>query len=303
MANYLERVASSAGRRAAIAKPPSSGPPLLPGALPVPAEGLFPSDVEQPLEASSHERREPSRPEERAEIKPPLPVEVPLTSRTTEPREDVHPPEPKPRATQESLSSEPPFTVHLPKTLRPVGASKVPPPVAPEQPPPRAPLPASTEAGPISPVSEVTHSAEVDTTAPPVETKAPDADRGPEDQLVRQPPVRQPPLRQPPATPIKTEAPISETLPAPRVQHDDGPQPHSDRVEPAPRASSPVHLPPVVAGSAPRQEQSRITIGSLEVMVNNHPPVAPARPPSATASRSEQLNLEKRYLDRFRLRH
>jgi hypothetical protein len=63
----------------------------------------------------------------------------------------------------------------------------------------------------------------------------------------------------------------------------------------------PVHVPPV-AGSTPRQEQSRITIGSLEVLVNNHPRVTPARPAPAP-SRTESLNLEKRYLDRFRLRH
>ena len=287
MANYLERVASSAGRRAAIAKPPSSGPPLLPGALPLPVEGLFPSDADQSFEASSHERREPLPPEERAEIKPPALVEVP---RPSEPREDVHPPEPKPRASQESLSSEPPFTVHLPKTLRPVSASTVPPPVAHEQPPPRAPLPASTVVGPITSGLEVTHSAEVDTTVPPVETKAPDTDRGNKRQA-------------PAATPIKTEAAVSETLPVPRVHHEDGPLVQPDRVEPSPRASSPVHLPPVVAGTPARQEQSRITIGSLEVMVNNHPPVTPSRPPAAAASRSEQLNLEKRYLDRFRLRH
>lgn len=295
MANYLERVASSAGRRAAIARPPSSGPPLLPGALPVPAEGLFPSDTDESFEASSHDRRESSRPEERAEVKPPSPVEVPLTARMTEPRDDVPPPEAKPRASHESLSSEPPFTVHLPKTLRPLSASKVPPPSAHEQPLPRAPLPASTEAGPRLSGLEVTHSAEVDTTAPPVETKGPDTERD------NEPPARQQPLREAVATPIKTDAAVSETLPVPRV-HDDGRQMHSDSVEPSPRASSPVHLPPVAAGSAPRPEQSRITIGSLEVMVNNRPPVTPSRP-AAMPSRSEQLNLEKRYLDRFRLRH
>jgi hypothetical protein len=63
----------------------------------------------------------------------------------------------------------------------------------------------------------------------------------------------------------------------------------------------PVHLPPAPS-NATRQDQSRVHIGSLEVLVNNHPQIAPVRP-AAAPSRTESLNLEKRYLDRFRLRH
>jgi hypothetical protein len=71
--------------------------------------------------------------------------------------------------------------------------------------------------------------------------------------------------------------------------------------EPSPPPAPPVHLPPVTS-NATRQEQSRVSIGSLEVLVNNQPRVPTARPAPAP-SRSERLNLEKRYLDRFRLRH
>ena len=59
---------------------------------------------------------------------------------------------------------------------------------------------------------------------------------------------------------------------------------------------------PPAAGNTTRQDQSRVHIGSLEVLVNNHPQITPVRPAPAP-SRTERLNLEKRYLDRFRLRH
>src|SRR5215217_3635331 len=298
MANYLQRVASSAARRAAIAKPPASGPPLLPGGKDVsmPTEGLFPSDTEQFPGASTHdepERRELSQPEERVEITPSSKVEAAGDSMTPDTRSRRVEPQPKPRASQELLSSEPPFTVHLPKTLRPVSAARVAPPIADEQPRRRAPSPAATEGGPASSEPDVTHSAslEIDTTAPRVRTPAgvdsPDADHNPTA------------LRS-----IKTAPAVFETTPVPVVDRNDGPTkvpPH--REEPVPPPALPVQLPPVVVGSAARQEQSRISIGSLEVMVNNQPPVTPPSQPAATASRSEKLNLEKRYLDRFRLRH
>jgi hypothetical protein len=295
MANYLQRVASSAARRAAIAKPPSSGPPLLPGGkeLTLPAEGLFPSDTDQFPGASTHderERLEASQPEEHEKITPSSKMEVEGDTRTTEPRDATNrrvEPETKPRTSQESLSSEPAFTVHLPKTLRPVSVAKVTP-AAEEQPRDRAP--ASTDAGPTSSEPAVTRAPRpgvADTSAPAFSTRAQVA--GLDDE------------RQPP---IKTAPAISETTPIPVLERNDGPKkipPHRD--EPVPPPALPVQLPPVVVGGAARQEQSRISIGSLEVVVNNQPPVTPARQPAITASRGEKLNLEKRYLDRFRLRH
>ena len=68
MANYLERVASSAGRRAAIAKPPTSGPPVLPAGRDfsnAPADP-FASDEEQFVE--SLETLAPARTEKHAAI-------------------------------------------------------------------------------------------------------------------------------------------------------------------------------------------------------------------------------------------
>ena len=68
MANYLERVASSAGRRAAIAKPPVSGPPVLPVGrdFSIAPEAAFASDEDQFLEIL--ETSAPARTEEHAEI-------------------------------------------------------------------------------------------------------------------------------------------------------------------------------------------------------------------------------------------
>jgi len=79
----------------------------------------------------------------------------------------------------------------------------------------------------------------------------------------------------------------------------DGPS-RVQAAEPSPPPATPVHLPQAIGTI--RQEQPRISIGSLEVLVNNHPRIPTTRPAPAP-SRSEKLNLEKRYLDRFRLRH
>jgi len=95
--------------------------------------------------------------------------------------------------------------------------------------------------------------------------------------------------------PVHTEATLPDAAPIPRVN-----APPKYSAEPSPPPALPVHLPPA-AGNAARQEQSRVHIGSLEVLVNNHPQVTTVRP-APPPSQTESLNLEKRYLDRFRLR-
>lgn len=296
MANYLERVASSAGRRAAIAKPPTSGPPVLPagGDFSVAPADPFASDEGQFVE--SLETLAPARTEKRAAVPSAPKVAEESTTRATPDATSAAPvePEPKPRASVERLSTESPFTVHVPRTLRPIGAANVPTTTASEQPPERPRVRASTTVGP----AEITVG----------EQPAPLVRSG--DSDVR--PTEEPTEADTPArlvtdhveehqalVPVQTEATLSDIAPIPRVDRADGPARHS--AEPSPPPAAPVHLPPVVNNSA-RQDQSRISIGSLEVLVNNHPRVAPVRP-ATTPTRSERLNLEKRYLDRFRLRH
>src|SRR3954463_7541010 len=110
MPNYLERVASSAGRRAAIARPPNSGPPVLPASrdFSLAVEDPFASEPDQfldPLETPA--------PAQSAEIATPK-LEVTEETRTTPPQaqKPFTSGVPKPHPPQEPLSSESPFTVH-----------------------------------------------------------------------------------------------------------------------------------------------------------------------------------------------
>ncbi len=299
MANYLERVASSAGRRAAIAKPPASGPPVLPAGrdFSIAPEAPFASDEEPFVE--SLETLAPARSEKRAEAPSAPGVEVAGESKTTATPEATLAapvePEPKPRTSVGRLSSESPFTVHVPRTLRPTATPKVPPTTADEPPPERPRVRTSTTIGPE----------EFRTKAEP-EPVVNSAVREVKESVTEEPFATTPTPRvaasveehQTPV-PVRTEATLSDATPIPRVDRVDGPARHS--AEPSPPPAVPVQLPPVVNNAA-REDQSRISIGSLEVLVNNHPRVTTVRP-ATTPSRSERLNLEKRYLDRFRLRH
>ena len=306
MANYLERVASSAGRRAAVAKPPASGPPVLPPGrdISIAAVDPFAGDEEQFVETI--ETRTPLRTEERVEFPAAAKVESPKERKTAATQNETLTaavePQPKPRPVQERLSSDSPFTVSVPRTLRPGVTPKVPP-MAEEQPREPQPPRASTTVGPeeftiagepapvvrstepvVNEISEPV-AAEADTTGFTPQPKQVVGNRADEHQA-----------------PVRTEAALTDAAPAPRVDRVDGPARFAlQPAEPSPPPASPVHLPPVAASTS-RPEQSRISIGSLEVLVNNHPRATPVQP-AAAPSRSESLNLEKRYLDRFRLRH
>ena len=304
MANYLERVASSAGRRAAIAKPPTSGPPVLPAGrdFPIAPADPFASDEEQFVE--SLETLAPARTKERTEIPSAPKVEDAGESKTIATRNETLAapvePEPKPRTSVERLSSEAPFTVHVPRTLRPGIAPNVPPPsAASEQPRERPRVRASTTIKPEEftigeqPVPLVrSDDSDVSETKESVTAEA-DTPARPTPRVTAHVEEHQAPV------PVRTEATLSDITPMPRVDRVDGPAKHS--TEPSPPPAVPVQLPPVVNNAA-RQDQSRISIGSLEVLVNNHPRLTTVRPAPAP-SRGERLNLEKRYLDRFRLRH
>ena len=274
MANYLERVASSAGRRAALAKPPSSGPPLLPARdLSLPGEGSLPSDDDQFFELRNQggpERRESSQAEKLSDVPPTLNERPGADAETIKLRGDlISRVEPVPKPAQESLSSEAPFTVHLPKTLRPIADTRFQPSVESEQ-QPGAPSHAPVGAGSTGftvdkePIPVVQSSAGSEVKVPVTFAAGKSPVRGSKKILVHS---------------------------------------TSHSAEPLPPAALPVPVPPVVVGSPVKQGQSRISIGSLEVMVNNHPPAAPTRPPASPSLLNEKANLERRYLDRFRLRH
>ena len=280
MANYLERVASSAGRRAAIARPPNSGPPVLPPGrdLSPSIDDPFASDQDQPLEP--FETPAPARSAEIASPKPEI-TEESRTTPTQEPKKSVSSALPETRPLQERLSIEAPIPISVPRTLRPTSNPSVPH-ATPTEPSPIKQGPASIIHSTDLEIKEVNHfiTTEPDSVQPtPIVTEVPEKDQ---------------------ALPTPRAIEVPDTTPIPRVDRIDGP-PRVVVAEPSPLPAPPVHVPPIT-GNTPRQEQSRITIGSLEVLVNNHPKITPARPAPAP-SRTESLNLEKRYLDRFRLRH
>ena len=284
MANYLERVASSAGRRAAIARPPVSGPPVLPAGrdFAVAPEAVFASDEEQFVETL--ETHTPARSQEHVAV--PATPKLEERPKITAPHNETvaAPVEPKPqqpRATHERLSSESPFTVQVPRTLRPIAnVSKA------DEPPREQPhVIASTTVGPQQFTINEEPAPIVHSTNTDVATESADMPARPK-----------PPVADPTRAPRAAEATPPSTAPIPRV---DAPPRYS--TEPSPPPAMPVHLPPATS-NATRQDQSRVHIGSLEVLVNNHPQITPVRRAPAP-SRTESLNLEKRYLDRFRLRH
>lgn len=59
---------------------------------------------------------------------------------------------------------------------------------------------------------------------------------------------------------------------------------------------------PLMPPAHPTSRQVKLTIGRLDVQVNNRQPAPPARPSAPTVSSAASDTLEQRYLDRFRLK-
>ena len=299
MANYLERVASSAGSRAALTKPQMSVPPLLPaGNQLLSAEDSLPAD--NPFfEETSHAQaaRPGSSPAKNPAETPRFqnkklgPVaeagsaKQPDVSATRSQTSDNSAPANLSTAAPAPSTSDAPFTIHLPKTLRPASANSTQP-VAKEE--PRGDAAALTRAQPaaaratadeeVSPVAQSAalvikefEPSKARTDRLPARPEAQAADTSTVDTDKRQTPA---------------------FAPLPSITHQ--PEPLS--------AGLPVQIPPVIVPNAGRQEQSRVSIGLLEVMVNNQPPVAPVGPPAQPPLQNGNANLARRYLDRFALR-
>ena len=299
MANYLERVASSAGRRAALSKPQMSVPPLLPaGNQLLSAEDSLPAD--NPFfEETSHAQaaRPGSSPANNLAETPRFQNEklglvaeagsakLPDVSATRSQTSDNSAPS----------TSDAPFTIHLPKTLRPASANSTQP-VAKEE--PRGDAAALTRAQPaaaratadeeVSPVAQSAalvikefEPSKARTDRLPARPEAQAADTSTVDTDKRQTPA---------FAPVPGDGPNISPLPSITRQ----PEPLS--------AGLPIQIPPVIVPNAGRQERSRVSIGLLEVMVNNQPPVAPVGPPAQPPLQNGKANLARRYLDRFALR-
>jgi len=303
MANYLERVASSAGRKAAVAKPPSSGPPLLPAGrdfLP-PTQELFSGNDEDLFGESSVD--EPNK------LEPSRLGESTAATETARPRAEsplrVEPPA-APTPTPVSLRNESPFIVHLPKTLQPVITEKHPLRVS-DEPPDRVALTDSSGMTKRSMADEA--SVEVlqssDTEIKETKTRYTVADERSTRPMAPKSLDRRSD-NEPVVKKIDMEAMVPEPQPVELRDREVTPT----RIPTPTRTHGDEHLPiavprqppAVVVGGGSRPEPSRISIGQFEVLVNNHPVLETVRPPAAPPMQSNSINLEKRYLDRFRLR-
>jgi len=280
MANYLERVASSAGRKAAVAKPPSSGPPVLPAGRDFLPHGqeLFSSSDDEPFAGGVVDKA--GKPQRSGSEE----------SKTATPRAgstvNVEPP-PGPTASTVSLKNDSPFTVHLPKTLRPVSQEKPSAPVDAEPPPIPAPRFEASRSLGVEP-----NETRSDDERPASSATPGSVDHWPTGEAVVEEFEMKPATPEPRPAAFREPEVTAKRTSTPPGTRSDGPLP----------VAMPKQTPAVVVGSASRPEPSRISIGEFEVIVNNHPVVQPVRPPAAAPRQSNNANLERRYLDRFRLR-
>lgn len=318
MSNYLERVAASASRKGTGARPPVSGPPLLPMSVGLSGtsqefwqsdEPFFSETISRPPvlaePASPGESTVPARTSAHAED-----VDSPPRSLRTAPRSQVSSPL--------SLKNETQLTVHLPRTLRPRAVDQVAQLSSSEHPPDAHASPVSTVSTPFEPDDEPgpeylsprsperAVSSASETTVPTVKPTTQSVSAGEPLEESQPQPVKQGRAearivrRQPDSIrAILPGAPGDFAVPAPGRDRPAGQS--TPQAEPRQPALA-MPLPPLRVAGANRKPEPRLSIGRLEVMVNNHPAAEPVQQRGSPPSRSAAANLERRYLDRFRLR-
>jgi hypothetical protein len=111
------------------------------------------------------------------------------------------------------------------------------------------------------------------------------------------------PIRDESKNRVPDPAPIKP--PPPALDHPASqPEPTPNSAPPPSPALSPAEpavVAPQLVGSPPRKE-ARISIGRLDVQVNNHPPAPPPVRTAPPVTGNAPDALERRYLDRFRLK-
>lgn len=297
MPNYLARVAAAGARTPSqsTAKPPVPAPPVLPGAVP---PGMFVPPNPAP-EFSSTPPASPGEDPNRQRTAPPPVVEpgrnphdepVALTMQTQMPAPAPTPPaHPEPaQGPRMEAPAEPAVplavveeveVIRIPKRLRAAAFAT--------QAPTAAEQFASTEAATSETIVRAPHNRSKTEPAQAVEPAS--------EQPVAVPgPPAPPSLLEQPGRQATEPATAPMLTPKPSIT-----QPRFD-VSPQAHTSGEIVL-PVEPREGGNRRQTKITVGRLDVQVNNHPPVTP---PSSRPQRSEwQSNpLEVRFLSRFHLR-
>jgi hypothetical protein len=303
MANYLHRVAAAGAQTRPPATPavmpsprmPDVAPPPFPISLPEPSDsaGLTAAPESTAPPASSPDRESPVTipPQRESPNNRPAASSQPATGGGIAPQPDAE-------ATQEgqqppdSLSVPPPSDTPL-HALRPSPGTE--PSARPTQlqpprrmagsahrlpsGPPNAPLPLSP--APSVPFTPPAHAA-------PLQA-APEGS-APRERLAVTPPHF--PVTRPQSQPRETRHKTGPAANSPTPAA----QPQANRADP------PASRPRPVFPAAPRKNETRISIGRIDVQVNNHPRQPPVAPTPASRPPRHEINLEYSFLTRFPMR-
>lgn len=289
MPDYLARVVAAGMCTSIAVKPPASGPPLLPGHRPSYPAFAFPmTDVGQ-VEGQSMQTDVSTE-----QVVPALPAATSAVNKQVPPRAVE-----KTQSQQQGLSmidSTP--TIRAPKALRPTHVSG------------SAPSQVNQEVHPKS------GAAPNSIAATPMPSPAAPLPVAPREKV----PIDERPAMSSLSSPHK-QVEGSDTPPIaalnPRVQP--GVSDAPDRVTkdrergvlPAQGSLKQAGTPPMppaqvsvpqIPPANPTSRRVKLTIGQVDVRVNNRPPAFPARQLPPTGSHAVTDTLEQRYLDRFRLK-
>jgi hypothetical protein len=323
MANYLQRVITAGARIHSPAKPPVAAPTILPAAFVAPPAPTAP-DVSLPRSTKRAVPQTPERivpPIEKSTVptappqavppianRPPVPLSVAIARLTSGPpiraprgiRADVPLPQPPraevPRIEMPHIASKPTEPSPKPAVAHPDAEPRA------TTPPPEiqkpafdadvhvAPVPAAPIALPqYVPVSEAKQESK-----PPVQKQSP---RKPPEPTPVQPRIEPRHVDRPTKlieeTSVRATPPI-EAKPAPAQRN---PKIEPIRIKPK---SSEQPLTPAIAPERTESRKSRITIGQVDVQVNNQR-AAPATAPAPAAGPRTDF-FEARYLNRFSMR-
>ena len=295
MPNYLARVAAAGMRTTIPAKPPVAGPPILPGHSPPnfavatgieqgEGQGIQPEINEEQvvpaLPAATLALNKPVSPStpESMQLEDQAPSTIDATPviqapRTLRPAYKARPDSPQLHQVEAIRSGG--STSPMSSTGTTMSSSIMPSPVAPriKEPTDKGPvipgvsLPrAMLESSDTLPVAAVKQISQVNQVTQPTALQSADKVR-----LEREHGI------------LPTQAALKQTATPPM---------------PPAQASAPL-MPPA---NNPTSRQVKLTIGQLDVQVNNRQPAHPARPSTPTISSEATDTLEQRYLDRFRLK-
>lgn len=289
MSDYLRRVATSAARKATAVRPAGSAPALLPlspawlGPLPEAASSDEP--FVKPSTSPEQDTVEPSSQETDA----PSPLNETVVGALTQPRgaQDVRP--------ARAANIKAPFTVQLPKTLLPLSHTQS---MHTERPTKQAPpLPTQPAHPPAAAAATPAHNAQGNQQEPVEAGEQAAASPGAKARATNAAP-----------TPPRAEEMSTSAVPPAEAELPHAPRPAASVTAAAHDALPPqpaplVRLPPSLSDATAQRQPPRITVGRLEVLVNNHPPAAAAaHPPTPRPTSRGTEPFERRYLDRFRLR-